>query len=631
MATVYLALDTRLDREVAIKVMHAHLANDSQFTARFIREAKAAARLSHPNVVQVYDQGAEGDLLYLAMEHLRGRTLREVLAERGVLTPREALTVLDPLLDALSAAHHLGIIHRDIKPENVILTDDGRVKVADFGLARVTTTGTSTTGVLLGTVAYLSPELVVHGVADARSDVYAAGIMLFEMLTGQLPFSGGAPIQVAYQHVNDQVPAPSTVVPHLDPRLDDLVAASTARDPDERPADAGELLVRARTVQAELTLQQLDARPTPPQTSQDDVTTSHATEVFGAPGAPQHTRALPGLGLGTSPDQMSGPALPIGPSDRDLVTEVTPSDAEDAALAALLRRRRVIGMSALLTVLALALALAGTAWYFAIGPGAYTPTPSVAGLTVTVASEQLKAKGLRSTQVDVFDGAAAGIVVSTKPGAGRPVRKDGTVQLHVSRGPEFVTVPPVVGRTESEAHEALATAHLSVGQTQQQFSDRPPGEVLTVDPEVGRQTRNGTAVTLTLSKGPQPVDVPSVVGASRIEAELKLRASRLGVTYGPPVFDETVPEGFVISQTPADGTLLPGEKVTLVLSKGPPLVAVPDVVGKQYVEARIILRAAGFNVRRTDVLGGIFGTVRMQAPGAGTKAPKNSTIVLTIV
>jgi len=271
MATVYLALDRRLDREVAVKVMHAHLADDEQFTARFVREARAAARLSHPNVVQVYDQGSDGDLLYLAMEHLRGRTLRDVLVERGVLTPREALTVLDPVLDALAAAHRNGIVHRDVKPENVILTDDGRVKVADFGLARAATATTSTSGVLMGTVAYLAPELMLRGVADARSDVYAAGIMLFEMLTGRQPFSGEVPIQVAYQHVNEQVPAPSTFVPGLAGVLDDVVAAATAREPEDRPDDAGELLIRLRAARTELSAEELDARPAPPPSGSPSV------------------------------------------------------------------------------------------------------------------------------------------------------------------------------------------------------------------------------------------------------------------------------------------------------------------------------------------------------------------------
>src|SRR5919206_2030600 len=242
MATVYLALDRRLHREVALKVMHAHLGDDPQFRARFIREARAAARLSHPGVVAVFDQGEDHGLLYLAMEYLEGRTLRTVLGELGVLTPGEALDVIEPVLDALGAAHAAGIVHRDVKPENVILTDDGRVKVADFGLARAASSVASTSGVLMGTAAYLAPELIAHGLADARGDVYAVGVMLFEMLTGRLPFSGDVPLRVAYRHVHEDVPPPSTVVPGLPEPLDVLVTAATARDPRRRPPDAAALL-----------------------------------------------------------------------------------------------------------------------------------------------------------------------------------------------------------------------------------------------------------------------------------------------------------------------------------------------------------------------------------------------------
>jgi beta-lactam-binding protein with PASTA domain len=633
MATVYLALDTRLDRDVALKVMHAHLAGDAQFTARFVREARAAARLSHPNVVQVYDQGAEGDVLYLAMERLLGRTLREVLTERRVLTAREALTVLEPLLDALAAAHRLGIVHRDVKPENVILTDDGRVKVADFGLARAATTNTSTTGVLLGTVGYLSPELVARGAADARSDVYAAGIMLFEMLTGRLPFVGGAPIQVAYQHVNDEVPAPSTLAPEVDPQLDELVGTATARDPDDRPADAGELLTLVRDVHARLAPAQLDARPAPPAGVR--APGGAATEVFAQPVTHHQTRALPDLTgdlAALVPRRVPQADLIMPPGPDDDAADDAADDAEAAALATLLRRRRKIGVSALLTVLVLALGLAGTAGYFALGPGAYTPTPDVFGRTVADARNLLKAQGLRSTETAVFDDAAgAGIVVSTKPDRGRPVRKDGAVELRVSRGPEFVTVPPVVGRTEKDAREALEAAHLAVDRTEQKFDDKPAGQVIAADPHVGDQARNGTPVTLTVSKGPEPVQVPDVVKRSKDEAEAALRAVRLKPAYGEPVFDDTIPEGFVVSQTPADATLLPGNKVTLVLSKGPELVPVPSVVAQQFGQAKATLEAQGFKVRRVNVLGGVFGTVRVQLPGGGVKAPKGSTVVLTVV
>src|SRR3954452_6881146 len=248
MATVYVALDERLDREVSLKVMRPSLAADETFVSRFRREARSAAPLSHPHVVAVYDQGDDEGRMFLAMELVTGHTLREVMQAEGPLTPRAALDILDPVLQALGAAHSAGLIHRDVKPENVILREDGVVKVADFGLARAVTAATSTaqTGVLLGTVAYLSPEQVERGIADARSDVYAAGLLLFEMLTVSQAFSGHTPIHVAYQHVHGSVPMPSTSVPTVPTELDQLVALATARDPDKRPANAGDYIAEVR-------------------------------------------------------------------------------------------------------------------------------------------------------------------------------------------------------------------------------------------------------------------------------------------------------------------------------------------------------------------------------------------------
>src|ERR1700722_18047542 len=249
MATVYLATDTRLDREVALKVMQADLARDADFVGRFIGEAKSVARLSHPNVVGVYDQGADGQYLYLAMEYVPGRTLRELLRERGWLPWQEALSVIDPVLAGLAAAHQAGIVHRDVKPENVLITGDGRVKVVDFGLARASAAVSNTqAGMIIGSVAYIAPEQVTGAPSDQRSDVYAAGIVLFEMLTGRQPFSGDTPLAVAYAHVNSDVPVVSSLVGGIPPGVDQLVRAATSRDPQQRPTDAGVFLRVTRTL-----------------------------------------------------------------------------------------------------------------------------------------------------------------------------------------------------------------------------------------------------------------------------------------------------------------------------------------------------------------------------------------------
>ncbi|MFD1212732.1 protein kinase, partial [Arthrobacter sp. GCM10027362] len=259
MSSVYLATDTRLDRPVALKILYPHLAADRFFLERFEREAKSAARLSHPHVVGVLDQGHDGDVAYLAMEYVPGHTLRDTLNEKGALTPRLALALLDPVVEGLSAAHRAGLIHRDVKPENVLMSSDGRIKIGDFGLARASA-ASSSTATLIGTVAYIAPELVANGAADARSDIYSVGIMLFEMLTGRQPFTGESPIQIAYQHVNSTVPRPSSLVPGLAPDLDELVQWCTARDPEQRPHSAEDLLGELRHIRTTLSDRALDFR-----------------------------------------------------------------------------------------------------------------------------------------------------------------------------------------------------------------------------------------------------------------------------------------------------------------------------------------------------------------------------------
>jgi eukaryotic-like serine/threonine-protein kinase len=372
MATVYLALDRRLEREVALKVMHPHLADDPQFTARFIREARAAARLPHPGVVAVFDQGEDHGLLYLAMEHLVGRTLREVLDELGVLTPGEALDVLEPVLDALAAAHAAGIVHRDVKPENVLLTDDGRVKVADFGLARAASAGTTTSGVLMGTAAYLAPELVARGVAGARADVYAVGIMLFEMLTGLLPFTGDVPVQVAYRHVHEDVPAPSSVVPGLPTPLDVLVGAATARDPEVRPADASALLALERSARSRVDPAALEVRPPRPLVRPS--AGAGRTQALGTPPPAHPTRALVPVEPG-EPGRAGGEPGELDDLDDDSDDE-RDDDRDDDPLGPVAdelarwgRRRRQRGLASLLVLLAAAAALGVWAWIVATHAG----------------------------------------------------------------------------------------------------------------------------------------------------------------------------------------------------------------------------------------------------------------------
>ena len=332
MASVYLATDTRLDRDVALKVLRRDLARDEAFVSRFRREARSAARLSHPNVVSVFDQGDDDGHMFLAMEYVPGQTLREVMKAEGPLTPRAALDLMAPVLQALGAAHRAGIIHRDVKPENIILReDDGTVKVADFGLARAVSNQTSysQTGVLLGTVAYLSPEQVERGIADARSDVYAAGLILFEMLTGTKAFVGDTPIHIAYQHVHGSIPAPSSRVPTVPAELDALVALATSRDPDQRPADAGDFLAEVRKSRAMLTPTELDRRPEGSSalgagTSTVAVERTSALPVETAQQASQQARRSRPVGPLALPQDHT-PTVPPGPDpyveDRDRALE----------------------------------------------------------------------------------------------------------------------------------------------------------------------------------------------------------------------------------------------------------------------------------------------------------------------
>ena len=607
MATVYEAHDERLDRTIALKVMHPSLAEDEEFVSRFIREARSAAQLSHPNVVAVYDQGADQGHVYLAMELVRGRTLRDLIRERGSLTTRQTLDVLEPVLAALGAAHQAGLIHRDVKPENVLLSDDGRVKVADFGLARAVTgatTHTTTGGVLMGTVAYLSPEQVTRGVADPRSDVYAAGILLFEMLTGSKPYDGDTAIQVAYRHVHDDVPAPSSVVPGLPAELDHLVARATNREPDERPADARRFLTEVLSARRALSDAELDA---------------------GGPIGP----ALPGVN---------------GHADHTLVVDLTSRSATPARrgdtgpLAApsgsrlnpLNRRSR--GPLALAVVLALAVLLSGIAWFVAYGPLSKTTTPSLLKLTQAQAAAKAKQSGLtvKVTGYDFSEVVAKDLVLRTDPAQGKPVDKGGTVGLILSKGPERYAVPDVVGKTEDVARSMIQDTHLTVAGAAHRYSTKyDKGTVISADPAPGELLKRDQAVQLVVSDGPKPVGVPSVVGQPVDQAKAAVAAAGLKPKVTEK-FDETVPAGTVMSQSPEGNTVAgTGSVVELVVSKGPPLVEVPGVIGKNVAEAQQLITAAGL-VPNVSQLPGGPGTVLNQSPGGGDKKPKGTTVNLYV-
>ncbi|KRE40202.1 Stk1 family PASTA domain-containing Ser/Thr kinase [Knoellia sp. Soil729] len=632
MATVYLAVDTRLDREVALKVMRSHLAQDATFRSRFHREARSAARLSHPGVVAVFDQGEDEGRMFLAMEYVPGQTLREVIDTEGALTPRAAIDIMVPVLDALAAAHRAGIIHRDVKPENVILREDGAVKVADFGLARAVTsqTVTSSSGLLLGTVAYLSPEQVERGIADARSDVYAAGLVFFEMLTGSKAFDGDTAINVAYQHVHAGAPRLRSRAPDAPEILDEVVAAATSLDPDGRPADAAAFAAMLRTARRELTPEELDDRP---------------VDVAAVASTLTRTTALPVERHRTGATAASAPArgapTRVGPSLRDQVrgappaTPGVPVNSGRTRTAAPRPPRRAV-WPWILVVVSAAIASA-TAWFFIAGPGAPTIVPTVVGKPVVAAESTLRAQHLDPNRQDEFsETVAKGLVIATDPQANAEVRRGTTVTLLVSQGPERYVVPTLGGVGLEDAKAQLADVNLVVGKVTETFSeDVEKGQVMATDPKAGTQLKKGTPVALTVSKGREPITVENFTGKPLADAKAALGKAGLVVEEaGPQENNDTIPEGSIIRQDPAGGTLFRGDKVSVVVSKGPVKVAVPSgLVGKQASEVEGILKAAGFTVKIVE--GGIpginFGTVGRVTPGEGTMVDKGSLVTLTTV
>jgi beta-lactam-binding protein with PASTA domain len=637
MATVYHALDTRLERTVAVKLLHPAYASDPAFAERFVREARSIARLSHPNVVAVYDQGTYDDQAFLVMEYVKGRTLRDVLTERGRLSPPEAVGVLEAMLDALSAAHRIGMIHRDVKPENVLVGDDGSVKVADFGLARVVDAGhnTATRGVLMGTVAYVPPELVTTGKADPRSDVYAAGIVLYEMLTGTVPFRGETALSVAWQHVNADVPPPSEVIGGLPVPLDELTLHATRREPGARPTDAGAFLAELRDVRADLGLPQMAPPPRAeqPQRTQPTIAVprgdllADADEVPGpapaGPPVPGRAGLLRGSAAVPVPGAAADPAVDPGPAAYAASAAEPPVEPPDRGPRRPIRR----GPLALAIVLVLGLLIAATGWY--LGVGQYTQAPSVLRKTQAQAEAILRTAGLKAGLGDraYSEDVPVGSVVEQDPAPNGRVRRDGTVRLVLSRGPERHDVPAVTGRSQADAEAAVRAATLRP-LVRQAYSDTVPrGRVVSAAPKAGSSVRRDTVVTLVVSKGPPPVSLPDVTGRPVADVTRDLTAKGLVVTVKEE-FSETVANGLVISQQPRPGTVLKGSTVTLVASKGQPFVDVPDVRGKSFADAQTALAAVGLVAQRGFDIPGGDNTVLNQSPGAGDSVRKGSKVTL---
>ncbi|MFG2808539.1 Stk1 family PASTA domain-containing Ser/Thr kinase [Streptomyces massasporeus] len=615
MATVYRAVDTRLDRVLALKVMHPSLAVDASFVERFIREAKSVARLAHPNVVQVFDQGNDGSYVYLAMEYVAGCTLRDVLRERGALQPRAALDILEPVLAALGAAHRAGFVHRDMKPENVLIGDDGRVKVADFGLVRAVDTVTNTTGTVLGTVSYLAPEQIEDGTADPRVDVYACGVMLYEMLTGDKPHDGDSPAVILYKHLHEDVPPPSVAVPGMAYELDEMVASATARTPAVRPYDAVALLAQVRDGRGRLSEEQLDAVP-PQALAVDHDNGDDRTTVI--PRALTTPRPLPVDG-----DDASGAAL--NRTSR-LASPPPPPPARRRS-----GSRR--GPAAIVVAVLLVLGLGAGIWY--INSGQFTEVPPLLAKTQEQAEDRLQDAGLELGKVKhaYSDTVERGQIISTDPKAGTRIRGNDAVGITVSDGPETVRVPALAGRKLDKARSLLKEDGLEPGMVTREFSeDVPRGSVITARPADGTKVRAGTGVALVVSKG-APIDIPDVTGSDEADARSELTEAGLKVKIATErVNSSEYDKGQVVRQTPKPGgTAAEGDTVTLTLSKGPEMIEVPDVVGDSVDDARQALEGAGFEVDEDRGLFGIFGDeVKSQSVEGGQTAPKGSTITIKI-
>ena len=618
MATIYSAIDTRLDRKVAVKIMHPHLAQDEDFVGRFIREAKAAASLSHPNIVAVQDQGWNQSgvpAVFIVMELVEGHTLRDYIYERGKLTVDDALSFIDPVLSALAAAHAIGIIHRDIKPENILISKEGRVKIADFGLARgnmLGTTMTAESSVILGSVSYLSPEQVQRGVADSRSDVYAAAIVLFEMITGEKPFAGDSPIQIAYMHVNEKIPTLSSKVKGVHPALDALVARASSTNPDDRPRDAGEFLAELTRVRAEID-------PKRKQMSlQLDLPVAPIREEVR-----DKSRAAKRAAVAKTPE----PTEIVTP-----MTESTASTKKDRAeerrrVSKRVRRNRAIA-------LLLAISVGVGAWWVVLGPGAKVSVPSVIGASVDKANSLFSPLGLKSEVSErvYSEEDAEGLIIAQNPAGGDKIDPNGTVKLTVSKGPERYIVPQLIGLTPEAAVNAIAKFPLATGTITEVFnSEVPKGFVISADPAPGTKVRRDAAINLVVSKGIETLALTSYVGKIGEEAlsELTDAGFDVTVTYA---FDEKIIPGGVISQNPAAGDVPKGAKIELVVSKGSAYTTIPTlgIIGQTQAKATQILKDLGLVVKVKTLGATKNKKVINVSPKAGTKVKRGSTVTITV-
>ena len=608
MASIYEALDTRLDRKVAVKIMHPHLAQDEAFVSRFIREAKAAAALSHPNIVAVQDQGWNQSgvpAVFLVMELIEGHTLREYLNERGRFDIKDAINYLTPILSALAAAHVLGIVHRDIKPENILISKDGRIKIADFGLARgelIGSTMTAESSVILGSVSYLSPEQVQRGIADSRSDVYAAGIVAYEMFTGEKPFNGDSPIQIAYMHVNEEISRLRSKRKEIPQALDDLIASATAKNPDDRPRTAGEFLEQLQKIQIEID----------PKKNQLDL-------GLDLPVEPIREKARKKM----KEEPVKEETTPVKESTR----EIKRQEEKKKRASKRVRRNRKVAL-----ILAIAIGVGG--WWTLIGPGSRVVVPSTVGGTYDEAMNSFTPLGLTAVVVEnrYDEEIPKGKIIQSIPEGGGKVDAGGSVKLIISKGPERYTIPAVKGLTPEAAQAVITKSPLTVGTITEVFnSDIPKGFVISSTPIAGTSVKRDATVDLIVSKGIEQVALASYLGKSGEQALNELTQAGFNVEAGY-AFSETVPELAVISQNPAGGaTANKGGKVSILISKGPRYTYIPKtIITMEANAAKATLESLGLKVKVVSIGSAKKKVVKKVSPAVNTKVLRGSLVTITV-
>ena len=620
MATIYEALDTRLDRKVAVKIMHPHLAQDEQFVERFIREAKASAALSHPNIVSVQDQGWNqhgSPAVFLVMELVEGHTLREYLNEQGALTVADGIKFLLPVLSALAAAHKVGIVHRDIKPDNILISKEGRIKIADFGLAKgplLGTTMTAESSIVLGSVSYLSPEQVQRGIADSRSDVYSAGITAFEIFTGEKPYAGDEPIQIAYMHVNERVPLMSSKRSGIPPELDQLMYRATNSDPDARPRDGAEFHQVLTAIS-----QALD--PTQKQLSLElDIPIAPMRPASQKPSRRERARIEKEKAVALKKIENTGE------NKKPQSKETTAQLRKKKKISKRVRRNRYIAAG-------LAITLGVFGWYALVGPGSKVVVPSIVGATEKEANKALSPLGLTLiiSEKRFDEDISTGKIIQSDPSGGGKLDPGGAVKVVVSKGAERYEIPSLVGLTPEAAVNLLAKYPVKVGELKEVFNENTPkGFVISTSPTVGEKVKRDATINLLISKGVETVDVASYVGKSADQALNELTDAGFDVDTVDQ-FSESVLAGAVISQLPSGGApLAKGAKITLTISKGSQFVFIPNVFSLTEEKARAALSDLELKVVVKKIGAKKVKAVTNISPKVGAKVKRGSTVTITV-